>query len=377
MDFELSEDQHTLVELTRRILRDKVTDEATRAADAEADRFDRGLWAALADAGVIGIALPEAVGGGGLGVIEQTLVLEEMGRALAPVPVLASIVMGAAPVARFATPAQRERWLPGAIDGTCVLTAAFGEAGRGAGGGMRTDARRDGTGWRLTGAKTAVPALPIADAVVVPAAVDGGVAVFLVATDAPGVGVERQRSTGGWSTGALTLDGVRLEADAVLGGVEHGAATRQWILQRAVLGVCAHQLGVLEQALAATAEYATGRVQFERPIATFQAVGHRLADCYIDVEAARLTLWQAAWRLSEGLDAGVEVGVAKYWAAEAGHRVGHAAVHIHGGMGVAQSHSLHRYFLAAKANEFLLGGATEHLLGVGDALAASDAPAAG
>ena len=148
-----------------------------------------------------------------------------------------------------------------------------------------------------------------------------------------------------------------------------GSSVVDWMVERATLGLCAVQLGVTERALAATASYAINRIQFERPIATFQAVGHRCADAYIDVEAIGLTLWQAAWRLSAGLPAGAEVAVAKYWAATGGHRVAHAAVHIHGGMGVATEYSIHRYFIAAKQIEFTLGGAKEQLLRLGARLA--------
>jgi acyl-CoA dehydrogenase len=370
MDFDFSDDQREVAGLARRILHDKATDARVRAAEESPDRLDRDLWRDLAAAGLIGIALPEELGGGGCGLVEQCLVLEELGRVVAPVPVLASIVFGAAPIARFGTSGQRRRWVQAAIDGAAVLTAAWGEPSRGGRGRLATSARRTAAGWTLEGLKTSVPALPLADAVLVPAALDDGVAVFVVPTDAAGVGVERQQTTAGEATGRLVLDGVHLPVDALLGG--EGAGPVRWMRHRALVGVCAQQLGVLEQALAATVEYTTNRVQFDRPIATFQAVGHRMADCYIDVEAARLTLWQAAWRLGEDLDADAEVGVAKYWAAEAGHRVAHAAVHLHGGMGVAKSHSLQRYFLAATHHEFLLGGSSEHLLGIGAALADSE-----
>lgn len=135
-----------------------------------------------------------------------------------------------------------------------------------------------------------------------------------------------------------------------------------WLITRYTLGLCALQLGVTERALELTAEYARTRVQFDRPIGSFQAVAQRLADAYIDVAAIRLTLWQAAWRLSEGLDASEEVATAKFWAADAGHRVAHTAVHVHGGTGIDMSHEVHKYFTAAKRNEFELGGATVQLL---------------
>lgn len=135
------------------------------------------------------------------------------------------------------------------------------------------------------------------------------------------------------------------------------------LLRRATIGVCAQQLGVLERALEMTAAYASERVQFGRPIGTFQAVAQRLADAYIDVEAVRLTMWQAAWSGEER-----DIAVAKFWAADAGHRVAHTAVHLHGGVGIDLDSPVHRYFVMAKRLEFTLGHATESLLNLGGTL---------
>ncbi|HEX5288919.1 MAG TPA: acyl-CoA dehydrogenase family protein, partial [Streptosporangiaceae bacterium] len=136
------------------------------------------------------------------------------------------------------------------------------------------------------------------------------------------------------------------------------------------VGLCAMQSGVIERALELTAEHAKSRVAFGRPIGSFQAVTQRLADAFVDVEAVRLTMWQAAWLLSTGsADPAAEVATAKFWAAEAGHRVAHTAVHVHGGMGIDVTHPVHRYFLAAKRYEFALGGATVQLRRIGGALA--------
>ena len=139
------------------------------------------------------------------------------------------------------------------------------------------------------------------------------------------------------------------------------------------MGLTAYQLGVLDRALQLTAEYARTREQFDRPIGSFQAVAQRLADDYIDVQGLRLTLTQAAWRLSEDLPAGTEVATAAFWAAEAGHRVAHTAVHVHGGVGIDMDHQVHRYFITAKQVEFALGGATAQLRAIGRELA--DSPA--
>jgi alkylation response protein AidB-like acyl-CoA dehydrogenase len=158
------------------------------------------------------------------------------------------------------------------------------------------------------------------------------------------------------------VDGSEAGCFAFAGGEVVPGLTPDWLVTRYTVGLCALQLGVCERALELTAEYARTRVQFDRPIGSFQAVAQRLADAYIDVTAIRLTLWQAAWRLSEGLDCAAEVATAKFWAADAGHRVAHTAVHVHGGTGIDMSHDVHRYFTAAKRNEFELGGATAQLL---------------
>lgn len=373
MDFSFSEEQTDIAALAKRILDDKVTEELLREVEAGAERFDRGVWDALAKANLLGIALPEDVGGNGYGIIEQCLVLEQVGRTVAPVPIVASIVLGARTIAEFGTAEQRKAWVVPAVDGTKILTAALAEPlNRDPASPTTTAVREPSGGWRLDGVKTRVDNGTLADLVLVPAAIEGGrVGVFLVEPSAPGVTVERQKVTNRESDALVTLDGCVVGDDALLGGRDDAAGVVRAIVEFGTVALCAQQLGIVSKALEMTAEYTKTRVQFDRPIATFQAVGARAADAYIDVEAVRLTLWQAAWRLSAGLPAATEVEVAKFWAAEAGHRVGHAAVHLHGGMGVDVDYPLHRYFIAAKEIEFALGGATDQLLRIGAAMAAS------
>ena len=215
-----------------------------------------------------------------------------------------------------------------------------------------------GDGYRLTGTRTQIAYGPVADAFLVPAETDSGTAVFLVAASDPGVTVTALDTTGLGSVGHLRLDGVEVDAQRVVGGED----VVSWITTLDILGRTAFQLGVLDRGLQLTAEYARTREQFDRPIGSFQAVGQRLADGYIDVKGLRLTLTQAAWRLSEDLPADTEVATAAFWAADAGHRVAHTIVHIHGGVGIDTDHPVHRYFLAAKQTEFALGGATGQLL---------------
>ena len=209
-----------------------------------------------------------------------------------------------------------------------------------------------------------------ADAVLVTARTGpDSVAVFIVDTSASGVSLERQPINTGQLEAVLTLDGVKVGSDAVLGTTEDGAAIIEWLVQRTTVAVALAQAGAAAASLALVAEYTKTREQFGKPIATFQAVGQRAADAYVDTEAIRLTAWQAAWRIAEGLPADKEVAIAKFWAADGGQRVVHAAVHLHGGVGVDRDYPLHRYFLMTKHLELTLGGATDQLLQLGAILA--------
>jgi alkylation response protein AidB-like acyl-CoA dehydrogenase len=339
VDFTPTDAQRDLAKLTREILADGTPDP----------------WLDLARAGVLVAALPLGAGGDGYGVLERASVLVELGRAAAPLPYLPSIATAAAAIARFGTDEQVERWAAPAGQGSPILTAALEAA-------EVFRASREGGRWVVSGAATAVPAAPTASLFLVPA----GASVFLVEPGDPGVTVEPQEVLGGPGAGWLTLDAVALADDRLLGDPD--ADVVGWLRAHATVGACAAQLGVTERALEMTAEYARTRVQFGRPIGTFQAVAQRLADAYIDVEAIRLTMWQAAWLLSENLPCAAEIATAKFWAADGGHRVAHAAVHVHGGVGIDLDSPLHRYFLAAKYHEFTLGTATDHLRTLGTIL---------
>jgi 3-oxocholest-4-en-26-oyl-CoA dehydrogenase beta subunit len=371
MDFLLNATDLELAALTRSILASGRRSGA--AADGPAGAaagLDAGLWADLAKAGVLSAGLPESLDGVDAGLLAQCAVLTEIGRALAPVPYLESIVLGAGAVARFGTPEQQRRWAGPAGRGELLLTAALAEPDGDDPAHPAATATPAASGnWLLSGVKTMVTAAPEADWLLVPAATPEGTAVLLVSAGAPGVTAQRQQVTSGLSTGQVVLADVAVPADQVLGRGPGGQQAAAWLAAHGTVGLCALQLGVLERALELTAEYTQSRVQFGRPIGTFQAVRQRLADAYTDVEAVRLTMWQAAWQLAEGLPASTAIATAKFWAADAGHRVAHTAVHLHGGVGIDVSYPLHRYFTAAKRGEFALGGATTQLRHIGAALA--------
>jgi acyl-CoA dehydrogenase len=292
-------------------------------------------------------------------------VLVELGRLVAPVPYLTTI----ATAARTLTAARRDDLAASATDGSSLVTVALNEELGDAPEAPSTRAERSSDGWVLSGAKAAVPFGTVADLILVPATTPDGPRIFLVRPSDSGVAIEAQCIVDGDAEASLELTSVRLDDDCVIGDGDAVAA----LVARYTVGICAHQLGVLERALELTAAYAREREQFGKPIGSFQAVGQRLADAYIDVEAVRLTTWEAAWRLSEGLPATAELATAKFWAADAGHRVAHTAVHVHGGTGIDMDGAVHRYFVAAKRNEFTLGGSTTHLRRLGAELATTPA----
>jgi alkylation response protein AidB-like acyl-CoA dehydrogenase len=367
MDFQFTPEQDEAAALAARILADQATPARMTEVETAGDRFDRELWRGLGEAGLLSLPLPEEHGGAGLGLIELCRVLVEVGRTVAPVP-LAVHGPAAMLLAAYGDAEVVEQWLPGAASGEHVLTAAVAEERSHLPARPTVAATRTGEGWLLSGSKAIVRAGTAAQLFLVTASTDEGVGVFLAEPGEPGVELVPQRTSDGDTVARLDLAGAPARA---LGNADGAAARRLGEL----LTVCAaaEQLGVTEGALALTASYAKEREQFGRPIGTFQAVSQRLADGYIDVFAQRLTLWAAAWRLSEGLPAEVEVATAKLWAADSGHRLAHTTVHVHGGVGIDLDGEAHRYFTSAKRFEFSFGGATEQALAIGRALAAEPA----
>jgi len=372
VDFSFTEEQEAVRELAARIFADLATNDRLREIESTDDRFDAKLWGELASAGLLGMWLPESVGGAGLGFVAAAIVAEEAGRTAAAVPVVASTVLGAGPIARFGEGQHHRRWLEPMVAGEVVLSAALVEHG-GDPARPKLAARRDGDRWHLSGTKSFVPAGMIAGALVVSARTeDGGVGLFVVDAAAPGVVRVPQEASSRQIEAEITFD-VLVAADDVLVTGAAGEDALRWLLEHGEAALCVQVAGACDSAVKLTAQYTTQREQFGKPIATFQAVGQRAADAYIDAEAVRLTAWQAVWRLSEGLPATAQVAVAKYWADEGAQRVVHAAQHLHGGMGVDRDYPLHRYYLLVKHLALTLGGATTSLRRLGDVLATEPA----
>jgi len=369
VDFTLDEEQQAVADLANQVFADALAPDLQtqrlRIVENTEDWFDRDLWQVLAGAGLLGIALGEDVGGAGLDAVALALLLQAQGAHVAPMPLLPSAVASLV-VDRHGDDAQRQTLLPGVVAGTTILTVAIQEL---------LDDRLDEpscsfmaessdgylTG-RLTGRKVVVEHLNTADYLLITASTAHGPRVILVNCSSEGIAAQT-----GPSTRLQPLSDVTF-TDAP-GQVVGGPTAVTALLDHLRMGVCATQLGVTERALALTAEYTSTREQFGRPIATFQAVGQRLADQFVNVGGIRLATLSAAWRLANNRDATEDLLVAKWWASERATDVANATQHVHGGMGVATDYPLHRYTLWNKHLAMSLGAGNQALRGLGALLA--------
>jgi alkylation response protein AidB-like acyl-CoA dehydrogenase len=308
------------------------------------------LWAEAGKAGFLGVNLPEEYGGGGGGLVELSIVLEELGAAGCPLlmmvvsPAICGTVIG-----RFGTAEQKERWLPGLADGSRTMGFAITEPDAGSNSHeISTVARRDGDGWVLTGRKVWISGVDQADALlVVGKLADSGKgtlrpALFVVPTDAPGltwhpipmelVSPERQFQ--------VFLDDVRLPADALVGHPDQGIAQLFAGLNPERVMAAAYSLGVARLAMRKATEYARQRTVWGTPIGAHQGLAHPLAACQIEIELARLMTQKAAWLIDSGQDAGTAANSAKYAAAEAAARTVDQAIQTHGGNGLSQEYGV-------------------------------------
>lgn len=367
MDFAFTEEQQAIGDLARQILTDGSDPAVLRNLERSGEpRFDRALWATLAETGVLAACLPEADGGAGLDIVALGAVLDAAGATVAAVPLWETLALGALPIAHFGSDELRAELLGGVADGSRVLTAAWHEPS-GAPGDIGATVSGDGDSAVLTGTFVPVPAGMIASHAVVRAVAGDTPGLYVLDLEANGVTREALTTTMLTPDALVTCDGAPVQLLA------SGQDAVDWAFNRGVATLCAQLTGVCEAATRLTATYTTERKQFDTPIASFQAVAHRAADAYVATEGIRLTTAQALWRLSADLSSTPEVAIAKFWAAEGGQRVVAAAQHLHGGVGVDRDYPLHRYYLAAKQGELMLGGSSESLRRLGREIAAGTA----
>jgi alkylation response protein AidB-like acyl-CoA dehydrogenase len=357
VDFTPTEEQTEIRDLAARLLG------TGTAAEVGLAGFDEPLWARLGESGLLGMALPEDVDGGGLGLAEACVVAEETGRAAARVP---TVHVLAALQTLAATSGDRHAdVLRSAVAAQTIVVPALAEHGVGDPLAPSVRAVPSGDGWSLTGTRVAVAWAREASHLVVSATTDEGEPLLaLLAVPGPGVVLEDETVSSLEPHATVLLD------DAAAMELARGADQLEAALTRGTLLTSAHAVGVAEQALKLAADHVSTREQFGKPLAAFQAVTCRVADMWIDVEAMRLTMQQAVWRVDAGLPAGEQTAIAAFWGAEGVQRVTSSAVHLHGGLGVDVSFPLHRWFLAGKVDELSLGGSLRSLERLGDLIAA-------
>jgi alkylation response protein AidB-like acyl-CoA dehydrogenase len=367
MDFNLSEDQTLLRDALERFLTREYGFEARRAASRSADGWRRDIWAVLSNLGLLGVGLPERVGGLGGGAVEQMIVLEEFGRALVLEPYLETVIIGAGALARTST-RRADELLAAVAAGRCVLAFAWAEPG------MRfsprdaaATARREGAGWRLDGRKAMVTAAPWADLLVVLARTGGapgedrGLALFLVEADAPGVTLHPYPTFDGRRAADVVLAGVSVPADAQLGSDDDLPFVEE-LIDRATAALTAEAVGVTNRLYRDTVEYAAQRRQFGQPLSGFQVLQHRMVDMFVQTELARSACYLATLKLdADPVERAMAVSAAKVSTAKACRFVGENAVQLHGGMGMTDDLAVGHFFKRALMIESEFGDIDHHL----------------
>lgn len=345
MDFGLDETQQSIADLSATVLRNEVDGARVDQVVSSELGYDETLWKALGQAGLLTLAVPEALGGDGFGAIELAAVLSEVGRQTLPLPALATLASGVLPIATFGSAAQQAALLPEVADGR-VLSAALRDNGP-----RQLAAVRDGSAFVLSGTKIGVPYAAQAHRVLVGS--DAG--VFVVDPRADGVILTRTPTSTGSPEYTMTLAGLRLAESDLLTTDVRG------VERFAIAGACAIADGVISAALALTAGHLATRHQFGKPLATFQAVAQEIADVYITGRTVHLAATSVNWRLAAGVDADDDLDIAAYWVASELPTALQVCHHLHGGLGVDHTYPLHRYYSHAKDLARFVGGAAQRL----------------
>ena len=361
MSMAFNEEQDELRKSVRRFLEQKSSSGDVRRLMETDEGYDTAVWQQMAEQlGLQGLSLPEEHGGSGYGFIEQIVVLEEMGRALLCAPFYSSVVLAGTALVESGDEAAQKDLLPGIADGSTIATLAWVENPSKWGlEELSTTAKRSGDGYTLDGRKTLVLDGHTASLILVVAQADGGPSLFAV--DASASGLTRKKLE--------TLDMTRKVASLELSGVParlignegDAAGILERTLRLAIIALCAEQVGAAQKCLEMSVDYAKLRVQFGRPIGSFQAIKHKCADMLLEVESARSAAYYAAWALADGSDELPTVtALAKAYCSEAFANAAAENIQIHGGIGFTWEHDAHLYYRRAKSTEQFLGSPAEH-----------------
>jgi alkylation response protein AidB-like acyl-CoA dehydrogenase len=370
MDFGFSDEQDMLRQTARAFLEENCPTSFVRQMMEDDKGYAPALWKQMADLGWLGLAFPEAYGGQGLGFVDLTVILEEMGAALLPSPFLSTVVLAGQTILIGGSEEQKHTYLPKIADGALIATLALTEpSGRfNAEGVADVWATRDDDGFRISGTKLFVPDAHIADLMVVAARTKDagdksfGVTLFLVESNSPGIATTLLQTMDQTRKQCeVVFDNVSVGRDRVLGMVDMGWPIVQKVLNIATVALCAEMVGGAQRVLDLSVSYAKERVQFGRPIGSFQAIKHKCAEMMLQVESAKSAAYYAAWAVDEDVpEAPLAVSMAKAYCSDAYRHTSGEGIQVHGGIGFTWEHDMHLYFKRAKYAEFTFGDATYH-----------------
>jgi len=362
VDFGLNEQQEMMQTMARDFLTGEYSDKVLKAMVKDEKGFTPELWKKMVGMNLMGLSLPEKYGGVG-DFLDLTVVLEEMGRVCFLGPFFSTVVLGASAIMEAGSDEQKQKFLHGIAEGKIIMTLALTEpSAKYTADAIQVRAKPQGNDYIISGTKVFVTDANVADYIICAARTgeakdpQGGITLFIVDINTPGITCKLLKTIAGDKQCEVAFDNVKVSRDNVLGEMGKGWPYIEKVLQRANAARCAEMVGMAEQVLKMTLDYAKERAAFGHPIGAFQSIQHRCADMLIDVDGSRFATYQAAWRINEGLEAGREVAIAKAWVSQACRRVMNSAHQVHGAIGFSEDHILHFYTKRARAYEFSFGG---------------------
>jgi alkylation response protein AidB-like acyl-CoA dehydrogenase len=367
MDFALSEEQEMLRNSARDFLTKECPKTLVRQMETDEKGYSPNLWKGMADLGWTGLVFPETYGGSGMTFLDLAVLIEELGRALAPSPFLPTVVYCGLPILAAGTEEQKKQFLPKIAKGDMIMTLALTEpSATWDAGGITVKATAEGDDFVISGTKLFVSDAHIASYLLVVARTkegkhkEEGITLFLVDAKSPGITLNPLKTMGSDKQFEIIFNKVKVPKKNILGKLDHGWSIIQDLMPKATLAQCALMVGGSQQVLEMTVSYAKERVQFGKPIGSFQAIQHKCANMATDVDGSRFITYQAAWKLNEGLNCALEVSMAKAWVSEAYRRTCAEGHQIHGGIGFIKDHDMQLYYRRAKASELAFGDADYH-----------------
>jgi len=368
MDLSLTEEQEMLRKMARDFLQKECPKDMIREMEEDEVGYSPDLWKEMANLGWMGLTIPQEYGGMESSFLDFAILLEEFGRALVPGPLIPTTVYCAIPIMKYATAEQKEYFLPKIAAGELIMTLALTEPSatfepRG----VNARAIPDGEDYVINGVKLFIPDAHVADWIIcVARSREGlkdekeGITLFLMPGKTPGISCTPLKTIASDKQYEVIFENVRVPKKNILGEVDRGWLIVEDLMQYAAVSQCALMLGGAQAVLEMTTSYAKERVQFGRPIGSFQAIQHKCANMLTDVAGIRMTTYMAAWKLSKGLPSAMEVSMAKAWCNEAYRRVCAEGQQIHGGVGLIMIHDMQLYFRRGKAAELAMGDADFH-----------------